>query len=112
MRSQFALACPVILLIVSLSPARALANASCASLSTLKLADTSITSATAVSAGPFSVPGPPAARVAEAPVLPAFCRAVVQAGINQGKSLDQLKQEKVLAQWQYLETPLILAIVL
>jgi len=45
-------------------------------------------------------------------VLPAFCRAVVQAGINQGKSLDQLKQEKVLAQWQYLETPLILAIVL
>lgn len=31
--------------------------------------------------------------------------AVVQAGINQGKSLDQLKQEKVLAQWDYLESP-------
>jgi cyclase len=31
--------------------------------------------------------------------------AVVQAGINQGKSLDQLKQEKVLAQWQYLDSP-------
>lgn len=30
---------------------------------------------------------------------------VVQAGINQGKSLDQLKEEKVLARWQYLETP-------
>jgi cyclase len=29
-------------------------------------------------------------------------RAVVQAGINQGKSLDQLKQEKVLAKWDYL----------
>lgn len=31
--------------------------------------------------------------------------AAVQAGINQGKSLDQMKQEKILAQWQYLETP-------
>src|SRR5580700_3138130 len=31
--------------------------------------------------------------------------AVVQAGINQGKSLDQLKQEKVLAQWDYLDSP-------
>jgi cyclase len=31
--------------------------------------------------------------------------AVVQAGINQGKSLDQLKQEKVLAQWDSLESP-------
>jgi cyclase len=29
-------------------------------------------------------------------------RAAVQAGINQGKSLDQLKQEKVLAKWEYL----------
>jgi cyclase len=29
--------------------------------------------------------------------------AAVQAGINQGKSLDQLKQEKVLAKWDYLE---------
>jgi cyclase len=31
--------------------------------------------------------------------------AAVQAGINQGKSLDQLKQEKVLAPWQYLDSP-------
>ena len=31
--------------------------------------------------------------------------AVVQAGISQGKSLDQLKQEKVLAQWDYLDSP-------
>jgi cyclase len=31
--------------------------------------------------------------------------AVVQAGITQGKSLDQLKQEKVLAQWDYLDSP-------
>ena len=31
--------------------------------------------------------------------------AVVQAGINQRKSLDQLKQEKVLAQWDYLDSP-------
>jgi len=31
--------------------------------------------------------------------------AVVQAGINQGKSLEQLKQEKVLAQWDALESP-------
>jgi cyclase len=29
--------------------------------------------------------------------------AAVQAGINQGKTLDQLKQEKVLAKWEYLE---------
>jgi cyclase len=29
--------------------------------------------------------------------------AVVQAGIDQGKGLDQLKQEKVLAKWDYLE---------
>ena len=29
--------------------------------------------------------------------------AVVQAGIDQGKSLDQLKQERVLAKWDYLE---------
>jgi glyoxylase-like metal-dependent hydrolase (beta-lactamase superfamily II) len=29
-------------------------------------------------------------------------RAAVQAGINQGKSLGQLKQEKVLAKWDYL----------
>jgi cyclase len=28
--------------------------------------------------------------------------AAVQAGIDQGKSLDQLKQEKILAQWGYL----------
>jgi glyoxylase-like metal-dependent hydrolase (beta-lactamase superfamily II) len=28
--------------------------------------------------------------------------AVVQAGIDQGKSLDQLKQERVLAKWSYL----------
>jgi glyoxylase-like metal-dependent hydrolase (beta-lactamase superfamily II) len=31
--------------------------------------------------------------------------AVVQAGISQGKTLDQLKQEKVLAQWDYLDSP-------
>jgi cyclase len=30
--------------------------------------------------------------------------AAVQAGIDQGKSLDQLKQEKVLAQFEYLNT--------
>jgi glyoxylase-like metal-dependent hydrolase (beta-lactamase superfamily II) len=30
--------------------------------------------------------------------------AVVQAGIDQGKTLDQLKQEKVLAQFEYLNT--------
>jgi len=29
--------------------------------------------------------------------------AVVQAGIDQGKRLDQLKQEKVLAKWESLE---------
>ena len=29
-------------------------------------------------------------------------KAAVQAGIDQGKSLDQLKQEKVLAKWDYL----------
>jgi glyoxylase-like metal-dependent hydrolase (beta-lactamase superfamily II) len=29
-------------------------------------------------------------------------RAVVQAGIDQGKSLDQLKQEKAFAKWDYL----------
>ena len=29
--------------------------------------------------------------------------AVVQAGMDQGKSLEQLKQEKVLAKWDYLE---------
>lgn len=31
--------------------------------------------------------------------------AAVKAGIDQGKSLDQLKQERVLAKWEYLETP-------
>lgn len=31
--------------------------------------------------------------------------AAVQAGINQGKSLDQLKEEKVLAQWENLSSP-------
>jgi len=31
--------------------------------------------------------------------------AVVQQGINQGKSLQQMKDEKILAPWQYLETP-------
>ena len=31
--------------------------------------------------------------------------AAVQAGINQGKSLDQLKQDKVLAQWESLSSP-------
>jgi cyclase len=31
--------------------------------------------------------------------------AVVQAGISQGKSLDQLKQERVLAYWDYLDSP-------
>lgn len=31
--------------------------------------------------------------------------AAVQAGIDQGKSLDQLKQEKVLAQWENLSSP-------
>jgi cyclase len=31
--------------------------------------------------------------------------AVVQAGIDQGKSLDQLKQQKILAQWDSLESP-------
>jgi cyclase len=29
-------------------------------------------------------------------------RAAVQAGIDQGKSLDQLKQEKAFAKWDYL----------
>jgi cyclase len=29
-------------------------------------------------------------------------RTAVQAGINQGKSLDQLKQEKAFAKWDYL----------
>jgi len=29
-------------------------------------------------------------------------RAAVQAGINQGKSLEQLKQEKAFAKWDYL----------
>jgi cyclase len=33
--------------------------------------------------------------------------AAVQAGIAQGKSLDQLKQEKVLAKWEYLDSPAI-----
>jgi hypothetical protein len=33
--------------------------------------------------------------------------AVVKAGIDQGKSLDQLKQEKVLSKWEYLESPAI-----
>ena len=31
--------------------------------------------------------------------------AAVQAGIVQGKSLEQLKQEKVLAKWEYLDSP-------
>jgi cyclase len=31
--------------------------------------------------------------------------AAVKAGIDQGKSLDQLKQEMVLAKWEYLESP-------
>jgi hypothetical protein len=31
--------------------------------------------------------------------------AAVKAGIDRGKSLDQLKQEKVLAKWQYLDSP-------
>jgi len=30
--------------------------------------------------------------------------AAVQAGIDQGKSLEQLEQEKVLAKWEYLDT--------
>jgi hypothetical protein len=29
-------------------------------------------------------------------------RAAVMAGINQGKSLDQMKQEKAFAKWDYL----------
>jgi cyclase len=33
--------------------------------------------------------------------------AAVQAGIDQGKSLEQLKQEKVLAKWEYLDTRLM-----
>lgn len=33
--------------------------------------------------------------------------AIVQAGIDQGKSLTQMKQEKVLAKWSYLDTPAI-----
>src|ERR1700693_232413 len=31
--------------------------------------------------------------------------AAVQAGIDQGKSLAQLKQEKALGQWEYLDSP-------
>lgn len=31
--------------------------------------------------------------------------AVVQQGINQGKSLQQMKDEKILAPWHYLEMP-------
>jgi cyclase len=31
--------------------------------------------------------------------------AAVQAGMDQGKSLEQLKQEKVLAKWEYLDSP-------
>lgn len=31
--------------------------------------------------------------------------AAVQAGMREGKNLDQLKKEKVLAKWQYLEVP-------
>lgn len=31
--------------------------------------------------------------------------AAIQAGIDQGKSLEQLKQEKVLAKWIYLDSP-------
>ena len=30
--------------------------------------------------------------------------AAVQAGVDQGKSLDQLRQEHVLAKWEYLNT--------
>jgi len=33
--------------------------------------------------------------------------AAVQAGIGQGKSLEQLKQEKVLAKWEYLNTRIV-----
>ena len=31
--------------------------------------------------------------------------AVVQQGMNQGKSLQQMKDEKILAPWHYLDTP-------
>ncbi len=33
--------------------------------------------------------------------------AAVQDAMKQGKSLEQMKQENILAQWQYLETPAI-----
>ena len=41
----------------------------------------------------------------DAKIIPGHGASAVQAGISQGKSLDQLKQEKVLAQWDYLESP-------
>ncbi len=65
----------VFLLLVGLHPARANA-ASCESLATLALPDTTITSASPVAAGEFSLPGGAGAATATNPFvdLPAFCR--------------------------------------
>src|SRR5215469_16052158 len=55
------LACPAGLLTLLLGPIALHANTSCESLTSLVLPDTAISSATAVSPGPFAIPGPPPA---------------------------------------------------
>jgi len=67
----------VTLVVVVLTASPASAAQSCQSRASLKLPDTTITSAMAVLAGPFSIPGPPppVGTLPNKPtMLPSFCR--------------------------------------
>jgi feruloyl esterase len=86
-RVEVLLGCLIAFIFLVVFPSCGRANASCESLAALKLPDTIITAAAAVSAGPFTIPGPaPAAGrpPREAPVLPAFCRveAIIKPAIK------------------------------
>lgn len=63
-----------LLIACALTPAVALAQQSCESLTDLKLPETTITSATAVPAGPFKLAPVPAIAPGTSTDLPAFCR--------------------------------------
>ena len=79
---------PAIVALLAFIPAASAAQ-SCESLASLKLPDTTITSATAMAAGPFSIPGPPpplGAPSHEAIMLPAFCR--VEATVSPSIKLE------------------------
>ena len=68
----------LVLIGTALAPAPAAAQKSCESLTTLTLANTTITSATSVGAGAFKPPAGPGQPAPTEP-LPAFCRVAATA---------------------------------